>query len=356
MDGGMNAPVTPPRNARKPVNLALQGGGAHGAFTWGVLDKLLEDGRLSIAAISSTSAGAMNAIALIDGWHRGGIEGARAGLEKLWTDMAKFSWLSPIQRGPVEHLLGTWSLDRSPGYLWLDFMSRLYSPYDLNPIDYNPLRDYLAQSIDFDRILASDHIHLFVAATNVHTGRVRVFDNFRTRDISLDAVMASACVPTIYKAVEIDGEPYWDGGYMGNPVLWPFFYSSRTDDLLIVEVNPIERTDTPKTAREIEDRLNEITFNASLQNELRAIGFVSRLVKDGRLDPQHYRDIRLHWISDPKTMTNLGASSKLNTEWAFLTFLRDAGRARAAAWLEENFDAVGERPSVDVRVLIGYKP
>lgn len=343
-------------NNAKPVNLALQGGGSHGAFTWGVLDKILEDGRLAIEAISGTSAGAMNAVVLIDGWLRNKADGAREGLENLWRNISQYSWINPIKRGPLESLLGIWNVDRSPGALWFDVMTRCFSPYQFNPLNYNPLRDYLAKAIDFERIKNSECIQLFVSATNVHTGRVRIFDNFYNKDITFDSVLASACIPTLYRAVEIDGVPYWDGGYMGNPVLWPFFYSTRTNDLVIVEVNPIERHTTPKTAFEIENRLNEITFNASLQNELRAITFVSRLLGDGKLDPNRYKDIRLHWIADPDGMLELGATSKLNAEWSFLTYLRDMGRARATEWLNENFDAVGQRSSIDPHVLMGSAP
>ena len=357
-NGGGNGTArgAPRSNSRKPVNLALQGGGSHGAFTWGVLDKILEDGRLSIEAISGTSAGAMNAVVMIDGWLRGEREGARSALDKLWRGVSEYSWASPIQRGPLARALGIWNVDRSPGAIWFDALTRLFSPYQFNPLDYNPLRDYLEKEVDFEKVKCSEAIQLFVSATNVHTGRVRVFDNFYNKDITFDAVMASACIPTLYRAVEIDGVPYWDGGYMGNPVLWPFFYSTRTNDLILVEVNPIERHTTPTTAYEIQDRMNEITFNASLQNELRAISFVSRMVQQGKLDPVRYKDIRLHLISDPEQMLELGASSKLNAEWAFLTHLRDIGRACAAKWLDQHFEAVGEIATVDPRVLTGDVP
>jgi NTE family protein len=298
----------------------------------------------------------MNAVVMIDGWLRGERDGAREALENLWRGISQYSWLNPIQRGPFDRAFGNWNVDRSPGAIWFDALTRMFSPYQFNPLNYNPLRDYLTKAVDFDRVQSSDAIQLFVSATNVHTGRVRIFDNFYKKDITFDSVMASACIPTLYRAVEIDGEPYWDGGYMGNPVLWPFFYNTRSQDLLLVEVNPIERHTTPMTAYEIADRMNEITFNASLQQELRAISFVSRLVQAGKLDPERYKDIRLHLISDPEDMLELGAASKLNAEWNFLVHLRDLGRARAAKWLDENFDAVGKKPSIDIRVLTGDAP
>ncbi len=345
----MNAPTG--KIERKRVNLALQGGGSHGAFTWGVLDKILEDGRLDIEAISGTSAGAMNAVVLADGFQEGGADGARAQLERFWGEVSRNSWLNPVQRGAFSRLMGTWSVGWA-GVLWLDVLTKVFSPYDLNPLDFNPLRDLLSRTVDFERVHACEDIKLFVSATNVHTGRARVFDNFDKRDISLDAVMASACIPTLYKAVEIEGVPYWDGGYMGNPVLWPFFYETHTNDLILIEVNPIERPTTPRSAREIEDRLNEITFNSSLQQELRAIRFVSRLLREGKLDDKRYKDIHLHVIENHEAMIGLGAASKLNAEWEFLQFLRDLGRDTAERWLHANFKKLGEQSSADPSAMI----
>ena len=345
----MNAPANV---ARKRVNLALQGGGSHGAFTWGVLDKFLEDGRLDIEAISGTSAGAMNAVVLADGFQEGGAEGARKQLEEFWSEVSRCAVFSPIRRGPLSSLLGTWSLGNSPAVLWFDLMSKIFSPYDVNPFDYNPLRDLLTKTVDLTRVHACKDIKLFVSATNVYSGKGRVFDNFDKKDLTLDAVMASACIPTLYKAVVIDNEPYWDGGFMGNPVLWPFFYATHTNDLLLIEVNPIRRPTTPHTAREIEDRMNEITFNASLQHELRAIRFVSRLLREGKLDLKRYKDIRLHVVDNADAMIALGASSKLNAEWDFLVYLRDLGRDTAARWLDKNFEKLGEQASADPTQMI----
>ena len=332
----------------KMVNVALQGGGAHGAFTWGVLDRLLEDGRIDFEAISGTSAGAMNAVVVADGFMRGGPDGARQALQDFWQAVSREGAKSPIQRSPINVFMGDWSLDTSPGYLFFDHLSRLASPYDLNPLNYNPLRDLLEAQVDFDRITAGNKIKLFISATNVHTGRVRVFT---CGEITPDVVMASACLPFMFQAVEIDGVPYWDGGYMGNPVLFPFFNSCASSDVVLVQINPIERKTTPRTAREILNRVNEITFNSSLLKELRAIEFVARLIDDGKLDPADYKQVLLHRIDAVEEMAALSASSKLNAEWAFLVHLRDIGRAAASRWLERHYDRIGEGSSVDIRTF-----
>jgi len=330
------------------VNVALQGGGAHGAFTWGVLDRLLEDERIGFEAISGTSAGAMNAVVLADGFTAGGAEGARQALHDFWETVSREAAKSPIQRSPINVLMGDWSLDNSPGFVFFDLLGRLASPYDLNPMNLNPLRDILEASVDFERIAACTRMKLFISATNVHTGRVRVFT---CPEISADVVLASACLPLLFHAVEIEGVPYWDGGYMGNPVLFPFFNACANSDLLLVQVNPLVRETTPRSAREILDRINEITFNASLLKELRAIEFVARLVDEGKLDNTDYKQVLLHRIDAGQDMGTLSASSKLNAEWAFLTHLRDLGREAAARWLTSDFDRVGRESSVDVRAM-----
>lgn len=335
-------------NSPKMVNVALQGGGAHGAFTWGVLDFLLEEGRVGFEAISGTSAGAMNAVVIADGIMKDGPDGARQALEDFWQAVSKQGAKSPIQRSPLNILMGNWSLDTSPGYLYFDHLSRMVSPYQLNPFNHNPLKDLIASQIDFERVASCNKMKLFISATNVHTGRVRVF----TRDeITADVVMASACLPFMFHAVEIDGVPYWDGGYMGNPVLFPFFNACATSDMLLVQINPVERKTTPRTAQEIQNRVNEITFNSSLLKELRAIEFVAKLIHDDKLNPADYKQVLLHRIDGGEEMLALSASSKLNAEWAFLIHLRDIGRAAASSWLDENFDNIGKESSVDIRAM-----
>ena len=247
-----------------PIDLALQGGGSHGALTWGVLDRLLEEERLDIIAISGTSAGAMNAAVLADGFTEGGAAGARAALRSYWREVSRAAALSPLQRSPLDRMMGRWTLDTSPAYIAMDLMSRVLSPYDLNPLAYNPLRNILNQSIDFAR-LGRSPIKLFVTATSVRTGRGRIF---RNADITADVLLASACLPTMFRAIEIDGEPYWDGGYAGNPTITPLIRESDAHDTILVQINPRERRDTPRTASEILNRLNEISFNAPLMKEL----------------------------------------------------------------------------------------
>lgn len=329
----------------KKINLALQGGGAHGAFTWGVLDWFLEDNRFSIDAITGTSAGAMNAVVLASGMESGGETGARDALEAFWQAVSEEARFSPIQRSPLDVLLGNWSLDHSPSYLYFDVLSRFASPYEFNPLNVNPLRDVVESMVDFDRVHACSGVKLFIAATNVFTGKIRVFGR---EEVTLDAVMASACLPQLYQAVEIDGEPYWDGGYMGNPPLYPLFYQTETPDVVLIQINPVERREVPRSAREIVNRLNEITFNSTLLRELRAIDFVTRLIEDGKLSDEEYTKVHMHRIFASE-LKPLQASSKLNAEWAFLTELRDLGRQTAKDWLDQNFDAIGKRSTIDLR-------
>jgi len=331
----------------KRINLGLQGGGSHGAFTWGVLDRLLEDERIEIEALTGASAGAVNAVVLADGMATGNRDEARKTLRRFWEAVSAGGAYSPMRRTPLEAAKGGWNLDTSPGYIFFDVLSRLASPYDLNPFDLNPLRDLLKKTVDFDRVRAS-MLKLFISATNVETGRARVFDK---QHITIDHVLASACLPHMFKAVEIEGVPYWDGGYMGNPPLWPLFDHSTSDDVVIVQINPITRPGLPKTAREILNRLNEITFNASLLRELRSVDFVTRLMEAGHLEGTGYRRVLVHMIGDEPALSALGASSKLNTESAFLELLFQKGRRATDGWLAQHFADVGERSTINIREL-----
>jgi NTE family protein len=336
--------------ALKPINLALQGGGAHGAFTWGVLDRLLEDGRIVVEGISGTSAGAMNAAVLATGLARGGNQGGREALDRYWRAVSKDGRTSPLQRTLLDKLMGNWSLNMNPAYVTVDMMSRFLSPYDFNPLNVNPLLDLINEHVDFDALQSCRHVHVFVSATNVHTGKVRVFAR---HELTAEAIMASACLPMMFQAVEIDGVPYWDGGFMGNPALFPFYNAVKTDDILLVQINPIIRRETPKTARDIQNRMNEITFNASLLAQLRAAEFVTRLLKHGKLKKKGsgidgYRDLRLHRIDGAEKLIALDASTKMNAEWEFLLFLKAIGREAAEAFLEQHFDDIGVRSTLDV--------
>lgn len=336
----------------KPVNVALQGGGSHGAFAWGVLDRLLEDGRLAIEAVSATSAGAMNAVALADGMASGGRSGARRKLEQLWQAISRAGerW-DPGRYAPW---LGGGGM-RPPGagpslhYLWSQALLQVVSPYELNPFDINPLKDLLTDTIDFDRVGGSPLApRLFLSATNVRTGKIKLFEN---AEITADVVLASACLPHLFKAVEIGGEHYWDGGFMGNPAIFPLIYHGASRDVVVVHVNPIVRPGLPRTAVEIRDRVHEITFNSSLMREMRAIAFVTRLIDEGALDGSRYRRMLIHSIRDEEEMLRHGIESKMSSDWGLLVHLRDAGRRAAAAWLERHAEDVGQRTSVDLTDL-----
>jgi NTE family protein len=334
----------------RPITLALQGGGSHGAMTWGVLDRLLEDERLAIRAISGTSAGAMNAVVLADGMATGGREGARTALSKFWKAVSDSARFSPIQRSPIDRLLGNYSLDASPGYLFFEGLTRMFSPYDLNPAGFNPLRGLLDRMIDFDRVNAQTDLSVFVTATNVRTGRSRVFG---PGELRTEAVLASACLPQMFPAVEIDGEAYWDGGFSGNPALFPLLSSPEAPDILVVQINPIVREELPRSARDIMNRVNEISFNSSLVKELRAIGLMQRVADERGIDLGVYTHTYLHLIHTDLEVKDLVASSKLNAEWDYLTLLFGLGRDWADSWLSENFEAIGHRSTLDLDDLIG---
>ncbi len=340
----------PARDEVKSLSLALQGGGAHGAFTWGVLDRLLQDDRLRISGISGTSAGAMNAIVLASGLAKGSHEEARHCLTQFWRDVSRDGRMSPIQRTVFDRLMGSWSLARSPAYMALEVASRFFSPYDFNPLNINPLREIVEAHADFEAIRASD-VKLFISATNVHTGRARIFTH---DEMSADAIMASACLPFLFQAVEIDGVPYWDGGYMGNPPLLPLYEQADAGDIVLVQINPVVRRTTPRTAMEIQTRINEITFNASLVAQMRAVDRAALLMDEGLLNRRArshaaFRPVHLHRIGGDDEFAKLDATSKLNAEWPFLQHLRDMGREAANTFLEAHFDDIGTHSTLDLR-------
>jgi NTE family protein len=352
----MHQPVETTASARYPaaisnsevktLNLALQGGGAHGAFTWGVLDRLLEETRLDFEGVVATSAGAMNAAIMTYGLVEGGREGAQRALANFWRRVSHAAAFSPIQPTVFDRLTGNSSLENSPPFVLFDLVTRLMSPYQFNPLDINPLRLVLQQSMDFEAIRSAKcRLKLNICATNVRTGKVKVFSN---DEISCDAVMASACLPFLFRAVEIGEEAYWDGGYMGNPAIFPIIYGCDAPDVLIVHINPILRPELPHTASEIMNRINEISFNSSLMREMRAIDFVTRLIDSGLADGLNLKRMLVHAISADDIMLKLGVASKLNGDWDFLTSLRDAGRMRAEAWLAGNYDRIGKESTVDI--------
>ncbi len=347
--------MKPPRKPRATagaratvlVDLAFQGGGAHGAFTWGVADRLLEEEWLEIEGISGTSAGAMNAAVLAGGYARGGRQGAREALATFWRRVSDAARFSPFQRGPVDMMLGRWTLDNSPAFLMMDFLARIISPYDVPSFGGNPLAEILRESVDFPA-LADGPIKVFVTATNVRTGRARVF---RNHDVSPDALLASACLPQLFQAVEIDGEPYWDGGFAGNPTLFPLVNELTSDDTILVPINPIMRPGTPRTARDILDRVNEISFNSVALKEMKMLALLRRTADPGSAEGAAWARMRMHLVTND-IVVNLGYSSKLNAEWAFLQWLFEEGRKAADAFLAQHGEAIGHRSTVDFDKLL----
>lgn len=346
----MPSNTTKRKQKTKSVNLALQGGGAHGALSWGVLDYLLEDGRLDIEGFSATSAGSMNAVVYAYGKMVGGRDGARECLETFWRHMnGTGQMFSPVRQLPWEKLSHQWNMDYSLNFHLFEAFTRLLSPYQFNPTNFNVLKMVLEETIDFKALRDCQNTKLFINATNVQSGKVKVF---KTDEIDIDVIMASASLPYLFHAVPIDGQFYWDGGYAGNPALFPLFYHTDSRDIIIVHVNPIERLELPQTPPEIYNRISEITFNSSLIKELRAIAFVQKLLHQDMIKDEfrdQFKDVLLHSIRSDQTMCDLGVASKFNVSWEFLLDLKNRGRALAKNWLQENYDKIGTESSVDLR-------
>lgn len=333
------------QTGKKVISIAMQGGGAHGAFTWGVLDKIFEDGRFIVEGVTGTSAGGMNAVASVLGLLDGGNNGARKMLRAYWTKMAEAGKSSPISCGPIDILLGKYTMYNSPGFLSFDFMSKILSPYQSNPLNLNPLKDLIEELFDFEKIQKTKQYKVFLAATHVYTGKVKVFSN---PEITSESLQATACLPTMYKAVLVNNEYYWDGGFIANPVIYPLMYNCDTTDIMIIKLNPTHRNRLPITCTEISDRLNEITNNESIDREMRAINFITKLIDNGELDSKKHKRYHMHLIENEETFQELGWSSKLNTEMAFFEHLYEEGRKTATKWIEKNFDRVGKETTFDI--------
>jgi NTE family protein len=327
------------------ANLALQGGGAHGAFTWGVLERLLQEPRFQIDGISATSAGAINAVVLAHGLSAGGRDGAVSALAGFWERVAQLAKASALQPSWYDLASRNHGLDHSPAYFFLDLMSRVFSPYQLNPLNYNPLTSLLEHAVDFERLHRDCPIKLFLCATNVRTGKIRVFPK---EEITARHVLASACLPLLSQAIEIDGEHYWDGGYLGNPALFPLIYECESRDIIVIHLNPTERAEIPRTAQEIINRINEISFNSSLFRELRAIAFVTKLIDDDKVTDGSLKRTLIHAIEADDVIEKLAPTSKLNADWQFLMHLRKIGGERADRWLDAHLDMVGIESTVDL--------
>ncbi|MGG1397444.1 patatin-like phospholipase family protein [Bacillus salipaludis] len=335
---------------KKKILLALQGGGAHGAFTWGVLDRLLEEENLEIAAVSGTSAGAVNATVLAYGLTIGNRQTAREKLDLFWRKNAEAGMFSPLQPTWFDRMVSPGNMDFNPLYQTWGIITSFLSPYQLNPFDFNPLKDTLNEMIDFEKVRNNQKIKLFLSATNVRTSQVKVFD---TDEITVDTVLASACLPQVFKAVEIDGEHYWDGGYVGNPALYPLLWDHDCNDLMVVQINPTNYPKLPTTAHDIVDRATDIGFNASLMREIRFINGLNRLVDHGFDYDGELEKVYIHFINTGEGLNHLNGSSKLNVSWDYLTYLRDFGRKNADSWIKENYDKIGVESTFDVEKFFG---
>ncbi|WP_369058448.1 patatin-like phospholipase family protein [Caulobacter sp. 73W] len=337
------------KSGPKPISLALQGGGSHGAFAWGVIDRLLEEEGLEIQAVTAASAGAMNAVAMTAGLIENGREGAKAKLADFWRKVNQAGGRNVFGNSSVWNaaLSPDW-IKNTPGWRLAETFALSLSPYDFNPFNLNPLHDALERVVDFEVLRERSPVALYISATEVRTSQAKIF---REHELSVKHVMASACLPHLFHAVEIDGEPYWDGGYLANPGLWPLFYDKTPDDVLVVTLNPFVRKEAPRTPGDIVDRLNEITFNASLAAELRAIGMLQKLLEEGLLKDAakgRYRRMLLHSIAADGHLDDLSLSTKFNTEWGFLTDLKERGRKAAEEWLGSCLGHVGERATLDI--------
>ena len=335
--------ATKPSEEPKAINLALQGGGSHGAFTWGVLDRLLEDERLTFDGVTATGAGSINAVVLADGLASGGRITAKKHLETFWTRMSEIVSKSLIAPTFFDQMNPTFGLEHSPGYLFVDFVSRFMSPYQLNPFDINPLRNLLNELVDFQRVRQQQSVKLFLSATSVRTGKITIF---RNKEITAEHVIASDCMPFRTRAPGIGTEHYWDGGFMGNPAIFPVIYECDARDVLLVHLTPAERADLPTSARAILDRMEEIVFNAALMREMRVITMITQMIDDGKLSG--HKRMFFHLIEAGDITRDLSASSKMNFDWKFLTHLFAIGRARAERWLTDNFELLGVKTTLDL--------
>ena len=336
-----NAPIREYRH----LNLALQGGGAHGAFTWGVLDRLMGDKRIWIDGMSGTSAGAMNAVVMADGFIKGRRNGARAAITEFWNRVSEAGFSHSIGLGATQSPNHGWNLDATPYYTMFDMMTRMFSPYEFNPFDYNPLREIIDDMIDFKALREHSELKLFVTASNVRTCKPKVF---HTTELTGAMLMASACVPLLFKAVEIDGEHYWDGGYMGNPTIYPLIHECKSHDVVIVQINPMNCGGVPTKARDILNRITELSFNSSLVREMRGVATITSLIDSGKLASDVYARVNFHMIEAPDELPAFGVSSKFNTDIRFLEHLKEMGWKTADEWLEKNFQCIGVKSSINV--------
>ena len=333
------------KDGNKHITVAMQGGGAIGAFTWGVLDRLLEEKDLVIEGVSGTSAGGMNAVCVAQGIMEGGNEGARRLLRTFWESMAEAGKTSIFKPGLLDILMHKYTLHNSPGFLMFDFMTKILSPYQFNPFGVNPLKDMVEKLFKFDQLNKYEDVKIFISATHVYTGKIKVFSN---KDLCPEALLASACLPTVYSAVQVNNEYYWDGGFISNPLIYPLIYNCKPADVMILKLNPTHRNRLPITASEIGDRLNEITNNTSIMREMRSIAYITKLIDDGLLDPKKIKRLNVHLIENEGVFQDLGWSSKLNTDPKFFEHLFTEGRKTADKWIEENYKYIGKKTTANI--------
>jgi NTE family protein len=333
---------------KRKLNLALQGGGAHGAFTWGVLDRLLEEKDLEIVGVSGTSAGAVNGACLIYGLTQGGNEAARGVLSEFWRKNSESQQYSPLQPTILDKMVSNGNIDFNPFFLFFSMISKSLSPYQWNPLMKNHLKDLLLDVIDFDAIQKERKHKLFLTATNIRTSKVKIFHN---PEITVDAVCASACLPHLFQAVEIEGEFYWDGGYIGNPAMFPLFEQTQCTDLMLIQIDNIDYNKVPTKMSEIIDRATDISFNSSLMREMRAISFVTKIIEKGFDDDGRLIKTNIHYISTGDLMNRYSGSSKLNVDWDWLCYLRENGRTKAETWIHEHYEKIGRESSCDVNCI-----
>jgi len=342
-EAGASGPQSSAKAGHKIINLALQGGGTHGAFTWGVLDRLLEDERIGFDGVTASSAGAVNAVLLVSGLATGGREGARNLLRTFWQRLSQIAVGGVFQPSLIDQLDPTHGLEHSPGYLIIQALTYYASPYQVNPFNLNPVKTLVEEMVDFDAIRRQRAVKLFLCATNVRTAKVKVFSG---DEITVESVLASTCLPLLMQAVEIGGECYWDGGYAGNPAVFPLVYECETPDIVLVHTTPAERSDVPKSSLAIMNRMQEISFNTALIREMRAVAFLNRRIEEGSL--RRGRRLLVHVIEGEDLLRDFTASSRLNCDWPFLLELFASGRQRAEQWLSANFGRIGVETTVDL--------
>lgn len=335
------------KDGKKRVSIAMQGGGAHGAFTWGVLDRLLEEKDFVVEGVSGASAGGMNAVSVAQGMMEGGNEGARAALKRYWETNAEAGKSSFLKPGLGDVLLNRYTMHNSPAFIMFDLMCKFLSPYQFNPVGTNPLTEIVNELFDFDKLNKYDGVKVFLSATHVYSGKIKVFSNVR-EELSTETMLATACLPTLFHAVLVKGEYYWDGGYTGNPVIYPLIYECGTPDVMLLKLNPTHRNRLPITPGEIGDRMNEITNNTSIMREMRSMHFITKLIDEGLVAPGKLKRLNVHLIENEGVFAELGWSSKLNTDRGFIMHLFEEGRKTADKWIEKNYDSIGKKSTANV--------